>query len=897
VLSRLRSTVAALFRRRRFEATMDDELHFHLEAYTNDLVHSGVPRAEAERRARLEFGAVQAVKEECRQSRGLQAADELRQDLHYAGRQLKKSPGFAAAAVLSLALGIGANTAVFSLMDAVLFRTLPIAHPEQLYYLGHGVRPNRSTSANYPLFERYQKANVLAGVTAYNYMTFTVRSDQGVERVVGQYVTGNYHAVLGVPMVAGRGFSSEPDRGPAGLPIAVISHAYWTRQFGQSPDVIGKTLNIQGRAVTIVGVTAPSFHGLESGIHFDLTLPLSFRAIDEPQFLDARDGWTSFPIVGRLKHGMSEAQALAAVDRVFQPFWQEPENGWAREDPANKTRPAVILPAARGSSDLRRKYSEPLRVMMGMVALVLLIACANVANLLLARAAARTKEVAVRLGLGAGRRRLVRQFLTESALLAVAGGAVGLLVAFGATRAILSVFPAGPSAVIFDVTLNTRVLLFTLGASLLTGIGFGLVPAFKATRLDLTPSLKASGNLGPGRLHSPVGRTLLVAQLALCVLVVSAAGLLVRSLRNLRTLDAGFTRSNVLLFDVNTATGGFTSQRRAAFYPELARRLSALPGVESAALADRSPLDFSMQVRRLEVLGRAPTPSPEGVSAVAVTPQYFQAFGVTLLRGRLLTEQDREGVPRVALVNQSMARGYFGNASPLGRFIIVGGRRDTVAIVGVVSDVRHEQLREAAPPSVYTPLAQLGEAFDGGDPVPMQLTAVLRTAGDPRSLARLVPGLVRQVNRDAVVEYVRTMDQQLDAALVSERLLASLSSGFGLLALLLAAVGLYGVMSYGVARRAREIGIRMALGATRGIVLRRVLRESMLLAAAGVGIGLGAALLTTRVVAAFLFGLSPGDPATLATVAALLIATTLLAGLLPARRAARVDPMRVLHAE
>jgi predicted permease len=917
VLTQLRAIIDGLFRRDRFERDMAEEMRFHMQTYADDLRRAGVAPAEADRRARLEFGAVESLREDCRQARGLQLFDELRQDLRYAARQLGKAPGFAAAVVLSLALGIGANTAIFSLMDAVLFRTLPIADPTSLYYLEHRSGPatssssnnpllerysavdvfntDTSSSSNYPLLERYRAVDVFSGVTAYEMEMFTVATADGKERVTGQFVSGNYHEVLGVPMTVGRGFSSEPDRPSGQPPIAVISDEYWERKFARRRDIVGQTMTIDGRSATIVGVTAPGFHGLSSGYRIDITMPISIKALNDPGFLDARDGWTSLSLVGRLKPGVTDARALATVDAVFRRFWMEPENAWARDGGRADAESGLLVPAGKGSSDLRSTYSKPLRALMGMVGIVLLISCANVANLLLARASARTKEVAVRLSIGAGRARLVRQFLTESLILAGAGGVLGLAVAVASSGAILSSFDTGQSPIQLDVALNGRVLAFTIAVSIATGVGFGLVPAFSATRVDLARTLKEAGIAAGRRQSMATGKTLVTAQIALCMLVIAASSLLVKSLRNLRTFDAGFERNNILLFNLSTGGSGFTPDRRVAFYAELDDRLRKLPGVSAVSLSSRSPIDFSAETRGIVVPGFQAA-GRHGVSVNVVSPEYFQLFGIRVLRGRGF-EAYRPGSARVALVTEAMARFYFGSSEPIGRTLRFGTEKEFATIVGVVEDVRHEHLREAAPPTVYTPFLQPTTSLDGEDFVPDRVTVEVRSNADMDALATLLREQVRALSSDATVWYIRSMQQQLDAALVRERLLASLSSGFGLLSLLLAFVGLYGVMSYRVARRVREIGIRMALGATNSAVLRRVLREALGVASTGIAIGLVAALATTKVVSAFLFGLSARDPVMFAVVAALLFATALVAGLIPARRAARVDPMWALRSE
>lgn len=451
MLKRVRLIANALLHRGRFEAEMADEMRFHIQAYADDLVRSGIPRPEAERRARLEFGGIDAAQQDCRQARGLQLYDEVRQDLRYATRQMIKVPGFTIAAVVSLSLGIGASTAIFSLIDAVLYRTLPVAHPDQLFFLGHrGASPDVSLSANYPLLDRYEALDAFSGVTAYTSTTFAVATEDGVEPVSGQYVSGNYHAVVRASFVAGRGFSNEPDHPSELTPIAVISDAFWERRFGRRPDVIGQTLMVGGRPTTIVGVTAPDFHGLVSGSRLDITVPIWVKALDQPEYLDARDGWISLTLVGRRKADVPEARARAMVDAVFQRYWMEPENAWAREDGA-APHTGELVSSARGTEGLRRAYRTPLLVLMAMVGIVLLIACTNVANLLMARASVRGREVALRMSIGAARGRLIRQHLTESLLLSLLGGVMGVGVAAASTKIVLGLLGTGRNPVFLDV--------------------------------------------------------------------------------------------------------------------------------------------------------------------------------------------------------------------------------------------------------------------------------------------------------------------------------------------------------------------------------------------------------------------------------------------------------------
>ena len=744
LFARFRSFVAATFNRDRFEDGMRDELRFHVDLYAADLIRSGVPAEEAHRRARLEFGTIESIKEDCRQNRGLRLLDEVRQDLRYALRTLAKTPVFTSAAVLSLALGIGANTAIFSLMDAVLLRTLPLEMPDRLYFLAHDPGSTISTSANYPLFERYRAASVFSAVTAYRMRTFRITTADGIERVGGQFVSGNYHAVVGAPMFMGRGFSSEPDRHPGASPAAVVSHHYWSSRLGSDPHALGRTLTVDGRAVSIVGVTGEGFSGLNPGERADITLPISMMLLDAPGFLTNYDSWIGLFILGRLAPNVTEKEALAAVDVTFQQFLSETENRGARANSRDASRSAALVPAAKGMWNLRRQYGKPLWLSMAMVAVVLLIACANIANLLFARASARAREIAVRLSIGAGRARLVRQLLTESLLLAICGGAAGVFIAIWGTQTIVALLAAGPYPLVIDAGVNGRVLGFTAAVVLLTGVGFGLMPAFQSTGLELTPTLKDGPRSPHDDQRRTFGKALIVAQVALCVLVVTAAGLLSRSLANLHGLDAGFDRENILLADVDISAAMLPPAVRQRVYAEMLERLRTAPGVLTASVSARTPIDSSSQVRRIEVTG-VPVVPGQGVSTNVVTSDYFHLFGIDLIRGRGLTVDDRQG--NVAVVSESMAKFYFGDSDPIGRDFQLGSEKTRSTIVGVVKDSRHERLRKETPPQmVYRPFVESSTLLDGSSAVPSELTIALRTQFDP---AALVPTCTQRDPRRA----------------------------------------------------------------------------------------------------------------------------------------------------
>jgi macrolide transport system ATP-binding/permease protein len=890
-LTRLWATI----RRTRSDADLEDELRSHLELAAEDERRRGLPPEAAARAARVRAGGVSQAIERQRDQRALPWLEDLGRDVRYAFRTLLRARGFAVVAIISLAVGIGANTAIVTLMDAVLFRTVPVHEPERLFFLGHDPGPNVDLSGNYPIFERYKSTPAFSGVTAYRSRTFRVRTADGIERVPGQYVSGNYHAVVGVPIVLGRGFLSEPDRQPGSAMLAVISHELWTTRFGGSADAIGKTLTISDRQVTIVGVTAAGFHGMNAGARYHITLPMSVMALDEPKFFDAYDGWVELSMIGRLALNTTEPQAAAATEALFQQFIQEPKNGWVRQPNRQRFRNAALVPAARGTFFLRRQYGHSLWVLMAMVAALLLVACANVASLVLARAADRGGEIAIRLSIGAGRSRLIRQLLTESVVLALLGGAAGVLVAIWGTGAILSVFAIGPTPAIIDAAINLRVLAVTTAVVLVTAIAVGLIPAFRSTRLDLAPALKDGMLSVHGARRPALGKTLVVGQIALSMVLVTAAILLSRSLQNLHRLDAGFARDHVVLADVDLAGARLAPEVRQRAFADLLERLRGTATVQSASLSTRTPIDFSTQLRRIEVPGFEAIPL-NGVTSNVVTPGYFQTFGLKLIGGRDISDEDRAGSPPVAVISHAMAQHFFAGGDPIGKTFVLGASGRKTTIVGVVEDARHENLRTASPSRmVYLPMSQLSEGPDGAISVPNQLALAVRTGDDATAVASHVRAEMRSISNDALVRYVRTMAQQIDATLIPERLLTTLSTAFAGVALLLACVGLYGVMAYNVARRRREIGLRIALGAFPAAILRHVLREASIVAVIGILVGLPVALGTMRLLDTFLFELDPHDASTLVATVGVLLCISLVAGLLPARRAATIDPVEALR--
>jgi predicted permease len=867
---------------------MSDELRFHVEAYARDLETRGLSAPAAAREAHTAFGSVEAAKEECRRARGVRGWDELRQDVRFALRLMRRAPAFTAAVVLSLGLGIGANAAMFSLIDAVLLRPLAVLNPEELYFLAHGEGDRPSMSANYPLFTRYRTVAAFTGVTAFRPSAFVVKTEDSLDLVLGQYVSGNYHGVVGAPFVLGRGFISEQDEPHAGNGIAVISEGYWQRRFGRTPDVLGRTLILDGRVVSIVGVTRDAFTGFMPGFRLDISLPLSLFVERNPTYLTASDGFTSMAMVARLAPGVREAEALAAADVVFQQFMQAPEVRWARQQSAQSYSAARLQPAGQGQDDLRHQYSVPLLILIGMTGLVLLVAAANIANLLLARSAARERETAVRLCIGSGRWRLVRQFLTESSVFALAGGVVGGLFALWGTNAIASVFSTWQRPLTLDVSPNLRVLLFTTVVALVTGLAFGILPALKAVRVDLSPSLRSTGAalMGGGR-RSMMSRALVVVQVALSVVALVTSALLAQSVHGLRQRTPGFDAANVVLLDLASYGVPLTESDRRVLYSGILDRLNALPAVASLSLSTMTPLNTMGTYRGVVIEGEPETPDARGVYWNQVSEAYFRTIGVRLVLGRTFDARDTGPDANVVVLSAGAARHIFNGENPIGRTMRWMASPETPhTVIGIVEDSSRANLREEPPRMVYSPLR---DDYVGA------VQVAIKTMAAPGALAASVRDVIREAGRDVVVDRVRTMDDQINASLVRERALAWLSTAFAGLAAMLSAVGLYGVLSYQVSRRTREIGIRLAIGARPGTVLADVLGQSLWLATVGIGTGLVAAWFATEIVSTFLYGLSPRDPLTLAAVSVAVALMALVASYLPARRAASIDPLRALR--
>ncbi len=928
------------------ELEMVDEMAQHLEAVYEDALADGATEQEAYQHATahikdwhlLECELIRSKRPiahtwinrrlapeariESRRGTGGIGMGSLGQDLRYAARMMVKSKAFTAVAVLSLALGIGANTALFSLIDAVLLKTLPVKKPNELVLfnwlggprgLSFGIRGSTitdpasglrtSTSFSYLTFERFRDNNdTLADVFAFVSLSqLNVSVDGQPEIATGQYVSGGYYPGLGVRAAMGRTLTPEDDKAGA-PPVAVITNRYWQRRFGQDPEALGKLVNINNVSFTIVGITPSEFIGASQvGFSPDLSIPFSMQPQVSPHESSLNGPWFWWlQIMGRLNPGVTTEQAAASFENTFQQSAQEgwdaamarfPKQAQALGSAPRDVPRLLAASGAQGMTELRSAYSQPLKILMAIVAFVLLIACANVANLLLARAATRQKEIAVRLALGASRWRLVRQLLTESVLLAILGGAAGVLFAYWGKDMLLTLRPWGGGDLGVDLKIDLSVLGFTIAVSLATGLLFGLAPALRATKVDLTPALKDNARSVTGGTRSILTKSLTIVQVSMSLVLLVSAGLFVRTLRNLQNVDIGFNRENLLLFNVEPGLTGYNRAQMAQLYRRMTERLEAIPGVRSASVSLIPLLSGQGQTRGIDVQGYTPQPGvDDDVKVNTVSEHFFETMEIPILLGRALSPRDDESAPKVAVINQMLAHKYFGDEIPLGRRFGFGGPETAgqIEIIGVARDAKYTGIRNQTESTVYLPYPQS---------IPRWATFIVRSSGNATALIASVRDAVREVDSNLPIFAVKTQSQQADESLVQERLFATLSSFFGVLALLLACIGLYGVMSYGVARRTNEIGIRMALGATAPRVTRMVMRETMLVVGIGVAIGLGAAVATTRFVAAMLFGLAPTDPLTVLLAVVLMITVAALAGYIPARRAARVDPMIALRYE
>ena len=850
----------------------------------------------------------------------------LLQDLRYAVRMLRKSPGFAIVAVLTLALGIGANTAIFSVLDSVLLRSLPVAHPEELSVLtdpdSHGASfggegGERSLLA-YSEFQYLRDHNeVFSHIFAADSQLPDVEigigngsggSQPHPEQAHVRLVSGDYFNTLGVRAAAGQLFTPEVDRARGGAPVAVISYAFWKQRFGLDPSALGRTIRIRIFSFEIAGVTPPEFFGETVGDAPDIWIPVTMQDAIYP----GRDLLTASPqgllnqhiwlqVMGRRKPGISNAQASAALNLTFKQLIESLLGPGLTDKQRHEflDQRLKVMSAARGASTLHHDFGEPLKFLMALVGLVLLIACANVANLLLARGAARQKEFVMRLAVGADRFRLIRQLLTESLLLAALGAFAGIALSFWVDTLLLRLVAgvaSGPSAIELNLRPDARILGFTLLVTLATAFLFGLFPSLQATRLDLSPTMKSSGPRGGGESFGrrwSWSKALVVAQVTFSLVLLVAAGLFVHSLTKLSQANLGYNRENLLLFRINATAGGFKGEASTRLYQDLLARISAIPGLRGVAVSHNGLFSGSESADPIAVEGYTPKSDEDMDSRFdAVGPGYFSTIGIPIMLGREINAQDTGSGQRPAVINETFARHFFRGTNPIGKQIrdTYPGNPGECVVVGVAADAKYNSLREKARPRIYVPLF---------NPMWEQTSAVyeVRTYADAASVSVSLRSAVQEVSASLPPIEIHTMAALVDNTLQTDRFIEQLSSAFGLLAIVLASVGLYGVMAYNVARRTRDIGIRMALGAAPGNVRWQVLRETLLLVSIGVAIGIPSALAGTRLVHSMLFGLGAIDPVVIFASVGVLTLVAALAGFLPARRASRVDPMVVLRYE
>jgi predicted permease len=841
-------------------------------------------------------------------------------DFGYALRTLRRSPGFAAVAALTLALGIGANTAIFTLLDQILLRLLPVKNPQELVLLtmrGRHYGNNWGWNAiSYPMYRDFQDHNeVFSGMFCrfpeHVSMTFGGQS----ERVAAELASGTYFDVLGVGTALGRAFTPEDDRVPNGHPIVMLSYDFWKQRFGGDPQIVGKTILVNNHQMTIIGVAQRGFEGVELGYSTKIFVPVMMEQeiiIGPMKMLtDRRSRWVN--AFGRLKPGVTETKAKASLQPFMHSMLEMEVKEAAFRNASAYAREQFlkcwidVLPGSQGRPYLREELRTPLWVLMATTGMVLLIACANIANLLLARATGRQKEIAVRLAMGATRGRIVGQLLIETLSLSALGGILGLALAFWGDKALMAVYlPSDSGGLNISTAPDLRILLFTLAVTVVTGVIFGLAPALQSTRPDVGRTLKDQAGTVVGGGHGRLRNALVVTQVGLSLLLLIGAGLFLRSLKNLSNLGPGFPAERLVGFNIDPSLNGYTPQQLNGFYQQLTDSLGTIPGVKSVAVASMRIMENNEWDSGMTVEGYSPTKPDDHPQAYMnqIGPGYFATLGVPIVAGRDFRVNDNRVVkradatddfdmtPTTVIINEKFAQRFFAGRNPVGMHLGFGtdpGTHTDMEIIGVVKDIKYTNLRDEIPIQAYVPY--MNSPYLGG------MTVYVRTAGEPSQLMSSVRAKMRELEANVPIYAMRTMDEQISNSLSTERMIASLSTVFGFLATILAIIGLYGVMSYSVAQRTREIGIRMALGAEQGKVIGMVMREVLTLIAIGVGVGVPAALVLTRVVKSQLYGLEAHDPWTLGLATGLLAMVACAAGYVPALRASRVDPIRALRYE
>jgi predicted permease len=907
--SRFVSWTNAIVRRSRLESEMDAELRFHIESRITDLMGSGMSRAEATRQTRLEFGNPEVHKDDCRSSLGLRLWDELGADLRYGGRMLRKSPAFTAVAILSLALGIGANSAIFTLANGALLERLKVPHPEELRLLSWVSGPKlamshlwgdtsktasgqyTSTSFSYPVYQQLRVENrSFDNLYAFKDISrFTVTIDGNAEVMPGEMVSGNFYQGMGITPIAGRPILPADDGAPGSGPVAVISDAFWAQHFGRAPAAIGQKIQLNRIPITIVGVNPPSFLGARLGGSAQIFVPLSMQPqlIPRPNgtLLENADYWW-LQIMGRLKPGVPAGKAQSELEVVF-------DSAVRSMLPAKKDGSVpklTMVDGSRGLDYLRRDFAKPIYVLAALAGLVLLVACANLANLLLARSAARQREMSVRLALGAGRMRIIRQVLTESMLLASLGCVAGLVLGYAGRNIIPNLVTNSWQPHLLRLKFNWQVLAFTIAVSLLTGVLFGMAPAWQATNAEVNTGLKEATRVMSARRKGLAGKMIVVLQISLSALLVIGSGLFLRTLSNLYATQIGFRPENILLFDIDPPSTRYHAGQGVDVHRRIEEKIAGIPGVESVTLTSDPLIANDSSIDTFAPTGRTPhAGQPNEAWSNRVGVRFFETMGIPILYGRGFDEQVTAISPRVAVVNQLLAEQFFPGENAIGMTFDQGEKSQPIEIVGICANTKYENLRSEPPPTYYVPYVQ------GEDPGAMTYEVKLAVAGE--DVVSPIREAVRTIDKDLPLIDIRSQVAQIDATTKQERIFAVLTTSFGGLALVLACIGIYGIMAYTVSGRTNEIGIRMALGAQVRTVVLMVLGETTWLVGIGLILGVLAAVGLGRLVRSMLFGLGPADPVTFIGASLLLLAVALLAGWGPARKASRINPVIALRHE
>jgi macrolide transport system ATP-binding/permease protein len=877
--------IRALFRTEQVHAEIEAELDFHIDMRTEENVALGMAPDQARREAERQFGRLSSIKEQGYDVRGARWLGTLWQDLRYGFRMLVQRPAFTAVAVATLGLGIGANTAIFSVINTLLLRPLPVQNPEQLVSLNDTQEGRSSTAFSYPNYKDFRdRSDAVCGLIAYQLSPLSLSHDGVNERLWGYLVSGNYFEVLGVRAALGRVISAQDDQKAGAHPVAVVSYKCWRERFGGDQSIIGKDVIVNGRGYSVIGVAQQNFDGTEIIAQPEMWFPMAMQAqIDAGNaWLDDRESEYIF-VQARLKAGISPAQATAALNSIALQLETEYPN-------VNKGKRVALAPPGVMLGFMRGPVMSFTGMLMVVVGLVLVLACTNLANLLLARSSQRRREIAVRLALGASRWRVVRQLLTENMLLALAGGALGVVLAIRLVTLVAALRPPVDVPVSLNLFIDSRVLIFSFAVSVITGLLFGLLPALQATKTDVLSGLKDETSQG-GYRASWLKNGLIVSQVALSLLLLIGGGLTLRALQQAQKIDVGFDPQNAIDVSFDLQLQGYDAVRAREFEKRLLERVRGLPGVRSAGIADSVPVDLHFSRGSVFIEGQPPQRVSDAPRAMAsrVSPGYFEAMNTRLISGRDFTQQDDDKAPRVAIVNETFAQRFWPDDDPIGkRFSSGGAASPKMQVIGVVQDGKYAGLSEDPKPFFCRPRLQSFAALS---------SLVVRTGFDPQSSIAAVRSELQLLDPQLPISTAKTLVEHMSVAFLPARLAAAALGGFGLLALALAAIGIYGVMSCAVSRRAHEIGVRTALGAQRSDVLRLVIGQGMTLTLLGVVIGLSAAFASTRLIKSLLFGVSATDTLTYLGVAVLLASVALLACYIPARRATKVDPMVALRYE